>query len=389
MIDLMHLVLLQVTPLQGFLQWLNPQQQNPTFAVLPNYSQIAFVFLIIGLLFIGFRVYKNMTKFPIPENRVDTYEFMVQGYFNFRANISRDEEPLLDTTLAELETIDEIKEGIKCMREWSESKKIHLYQGIYSELENASHLRGEGSRFTILSPIDLADDDYFWFSKKQRWDWGTFRKENHRQIICLEPSMKRDSITIDKNEKDFWFLYPAKRPKLGEPNIFQSQIAELNPNKVEIKLNIIDPKYTEKIAQIFDWLVPLKEQQRILNTIDRTDKLSQNMVQKAYRIAASERVKGDLARTIAVKEPVYKILMEPKKPMIQDPILWMVFILFGAYIGSKLPQMVDSLRNTDPSVTTLIGGGIVIAIYLIFSSKKTNREKEDMEKVDKSEDLQK
>ena len=389
MIPFINIIFLQTTPLQNFLNWVFPSTENGTFTLLPSYSQLAVVILVVGLLFLGLRIYKNYRKFAIPENRLETYDFLVQGYFQFRANMSRDDEPLLDTTLHELETIDEIKEGIENLRQWATDEKLYIYQGIYTDLENAVHLRGEGSRFTMISTVDIANDDYYWVSKKGRFDWGTLRKEHNRQIVCLEPSMKRDGITIDGNEKDVWFVYPAMRSKIGEHNVFQSQIEELSPNKIEINISVLDPKQTQKIAAIFDWLMPLKKLQAILNTVDRTDRLTQKMVKKAYNLVAQERIDGDMARGIAAREPVYKIEIAPKVPIVDQPILWMALTLFGAYIGSHLPSIIDQLKNTDPSLLALLGGGIVIGCYFIFGSRKKDKEKEDMQKIEDSESIRK
>jgi hypothetical protein len=390
MIPWINIVLLQTTPAQGFLQWLNPMSQsNPSFAILPSYTNIMVVAVILGLLFLGGRIYYNYKKFPISETRVDVYHFHVQDYFDFMASISRDEEPLMESTLQELETIPEIADGIKHMREWAGKKQIFIYQGIYKDTEHAIDLRGDGSKFTMITTVDIDNPDYYTIDKKGRWDWGTLRKEHHRQMICLIPSVRRDGSTIDGNEKDVWFVYPMFKPKIGGTKIFESDIKQLVTRTISMTMNIIDPQQTIKIASIFDWLVPLKRMQQTLNDIDRNDRLGQGMVRKAYRLVTEERVSADMARGIAARNPVYKIMMEPKKTFGEEPILWLVLTAVAGFIGAKLPSMVGALSSQDPALLAILASFIVVGLYLILSSKKKDKEKEDMQKIEESDNQQK
>lgn len=388
MIPLINFILFQLSPFESFQQWLFPTPDSSNvFEILPSYANLMLVIVILGGFFLVIRVYYNYKKFPIPETRIDTYHFHVQDYFYFSANLSRDEEPLMESTLQVLDTIPEIAEGVKYIREWVGKKQLFIYQGIYKDNEHAINIRGEGSTFTMVSTVDLDNPDYYTIDKKGRFDWGTLRKEHHRQMICLMPSVRRDGTTVDGNERDVWFVYPMFKPKIGGTKVFQSDIKQLVTNKIEVTMSIIDPSQTIKIASIFDWLVPLKRMQETLNELDRNDKLTEGMVKKAYHIAGELKIDGDIARSIAARNPVYSITMQPKKPFADEPILWLIITVMGAFVGAKLPSMIDQLRNTDPSILALLGGGMVVAIYLIMTSKKKEKEKTDMEKVEQSEDM--
>lgn len=352
---------------------LNPSATEFKIPVVPDIMPYFVIIGIIAVVVLYWRFNKNMKDFPNAESRVGKFSFLWMGSYEFTGNVSRLKAPLAPDLLEILMEEPRYKEGIEKLNDLVSRRQLFAYEINLTEWADALHLKGKDS-IILISPVDIAQDQYSWEDTKQKINFGLMAYEQKRYVSLFESTHKFEVEDLNDEIREVIVITPIPRYSDAENEAMKlgKDLKELGYEERKLVVNQIGSM--KAIAELIPRMVGVAKSLDMLKTRNISiEKLSELLSDKDDKIA---ELTNDLseARAIASMNPLIGERPRKFEPEGRSSILW--YLLFGAggAGGTQLPQNVPELAQLDPMMGAVIGILFVTALFYITHRGNNNNQ---------------
>lgn len=361
----------QVT-IQGMPQF---QTGNIVYTVI---AVLVTLFVIIFSLILLVRYHQMQTAYVGDGRRIDgrirCFIWGI-GWFDFRATeVSQDE---IEETLKIISEIDEIKEKknltaiMNSIVEKVHEGKLHLYEIKVISRRNM-RIRGNFGYSILISSEAIDDRKFFYQSRNAVLSpfSGTW-KEHPKIIDCIAQS--RIYPEVEMADRDQTTTVYVIGPVSGDfatnkKQIFGQNLEEFQINPVSINVNLIEMKseigevltIMRTVADTYKTSSSLKKGSKIMQEIN--EKLSDELVEKNAENTLMKSKVGERALVILGE----KVLQKLEK----DTWMWLLAAIIMGFVGIELPQGIQQLSTTNPSITFGVCEAFVLILKVLSDSQK-------------------
>lgn len=365
----MNMVLFQILdPLIRMFQQQPQTGEQVVIETVTPVAQIIAIIVLIGGVFLLWRINHNVKAFPNDEERVGKVTFRWQGNYSFMANVSRYTEPILESTMEELKQTPWFEKTAREIEVFVKNKKLVLYQAKMLEWDDILDMRGKKEPALIISSGDIANERYSWEDKRGEFDWGTMRRERPKNVFIHESSRHIVVESVDGNDIDVFLIAPIPRVEAGEDGRigFDDETQLMKSHLIDVE---VLPQM-KHLAQAVPFLIAVARSNDLIKAKNiQLEKLKDLLESRDDKLNKAQRL-NDILRIIGADEPL--IGEKPRPPPVPEPfpMPWLAFAGLAGILGTQAPANIPEISTMNPVMAGLIGTGAVIGWAFIMKRKK-------------------